>query len=159
MWAYFSTSVSLMCSCVLFHVWKMLLWSNFLAVILHDVWGMSNIQAGTIAEQKQWGKNNDPNLSLKARCLQSKSHLIKTVLLALAYQVHLLYSSMCVSTRIVISVSQCSALCIQYVCIHGKEWGSRDYCVGLCVWPVCLWVHMLISVAYTMCICGVCIST
>lgn len=75
LWGDFAASMYLMCSSVFFHVWEKFLWSRSLAVILHDLSGMSNIQAGKIAEQKHggWGLGlNGLNLScLTTRCCPS----------------------------------------------------------------------------------------
>lgn len=143
-----------MCSCVRLYVWEKLLWSLFLAVILHDVWGMPNIQAGVKAEQNQWGENNDLNLSPRARCLQSKSHLIKSVLLVLAYQAHLLYSSVCVC------VCQCAWLrvwvCVQqvWVCVCvlnpcGFSMLKKDFGVCFDIF-VCEGIHLRQTSKYSL---------
>ena len=56
-------------------------------------------------------------LSLQARCLQSKSHLMKTLRLVLANQLQLIYGFMCVSTLMVMCVCEVVQSFVHTVCV------------------------------------------
>lgn len=89
---------------------------------------MSNIQAETIAEQKQWGKNNDLNLGLKAQmsAVQVSPHKKCT-------------SCSGLSTTSIIKLDVC-------VCMHGYKCESVQKYVrtllGVWEWSCTVWIYV-----------------
>lgn len=133
----FYASTSFACSCVHSYVRERLLWfvyTRSLAVILHDVWGMSNIQAGTKAEQKQWGGEIMAWTSVsRPDAVQVSPHKNCTSCsgLSIAYEA----GYKCESVQsFVHGVCMCAII------------GANG--VGLCVRPVDVWAHMVVSVTF-----------